>query len=213
MPTPERGFGRGCRAFWVWGRKHLHFPFRWGWDLRVNGPDPPTGPKVVAANHFSHLDVLLISKAIGPLRYLTLDHLFRGAVAGPVVEWWGGIATPRNGVALGAMRTALASLAAGHGVGVFPEGRRVWTWGEAAPKRGAAWLAQRAGVPLVPVAISGTEQSWGRGARRPVPWPVRIEIGPALDPAVYPGREGSHALLADWHAWMDGAMARLRNGG
>ena len=81
MPTAERGFGRGCRAFWVWGKRRLHFPFRFGWDLQVTGPPPPPGAKVVAANHYSHLDVLLISKAIGPLRYLTLDHLFRGAVA------------------------------------------------------------------------------------------------------------------------------------
>ncbi len=213
MPTPERGFGRGCVGFWTGGRRYITRPFQWLWDLEVTGPAPEFGPKVVAANHFSHLDVLLLGKAIGPLRFLTLDHLFNGAVARPAIEWWGGIKTPRDGVALGAVRTALASLASGHGVGVFPEGRRVWTWGEASPKRGAAWLAHRAGVPLIPVAISGSQESWGREAAGPVRWPIRMEIGRAMHPQDYRGPDPTWEMLGDWTEWMDGAMARLRNGG
>ena len=58
-----------------------------------------------------------------------------------------------------AMRVAVEHLNDGGIVGLFPEGRRVESWGGDEPKRGAAWLAWMTGAPLIPIAIHGTMHS------------------------------------------------------
>lgn len=141
---------------------------RWWIDWERSGPRPPEGPIVVAANHFSNIDPVVVSMAAGrPIRYLAVDELYgNSAFFDRLTLWLGAIPMSRTRAPLGALRTALAELAAGGTIGVFPEGVRVWNWGEASPKRGAAWLARRAGVPLVPVAVWGTDQVMGRGGTR-----------------------------------------------
>ncbi len=209
------GFGVGCHRFWVWGRERWIFTraFDAIWDLEVLGPPLPEGPLVVAANHYSMLDVALAGKALGPVRYLAVDELYgRSLALDWFMDWWGGIPLPRGRTPLGAMRTALGHLDAGGRVALFPEGRRVWTWGEARPLRGAAWLAQRAGVPLLPVAIAGSEQTMGRGATRLTPWPIRVEVGEPIHPADYPRSvAGTWLMMSDWERWVDGRLRVLRD--
>ncbi len=167
----------------------------------------------MAGNHFSHVDVVLIGQSLGPIRYLAVDELYgQAAWFDRLITWLGAIPMSRVKVPLTALRTALDYLAAGGVVGVFPEGRRVWTWGEVtSPKKGAAWLAVRAGVPVVPVAIWGTQESFGRGATRIKRWPVRISVGPALQPSDYDDRADPVAdITADWLRWVDGAVAELK---
>lgn len=157
----------------------------WWVSLRVEGPPLPEGPVVVSSNHLSHVDPVMVSIAAGrPIRFLALDELYgQNQFFDMLTLWLGSIPLSRTGVPLGAMRTALAELAAGGTVGMFPEGRRVATWGDEFPRRGAAWLAHRAGVPLVPVALAGTGEVLGFDdwvlRRRPVTATV-------CDP-IYPG--------------------------
>ncbi len=143
----------------------------------------PDGPAVLAANHLSHVDPPFVGVAVGrPVRFMAAADLIginRGLDT--ALPFYGVILLPRTGVAFGAMKAALADLSAGRVVGVFPEGRRAAHWGETEPKRGAAWLARRAGVPLVPVAVSGTEAVMSLESRRVRPAPVRVEFGEPLD--------------------------------
>lgn len=121
---------------------------------------------MVAANHFSHVDPVLVGlTARRPIRYLAVDELYGNSrFFDYLTLWLGAIPMSRRRVAFGALKLALAELAAGGTVGLFPEGVRVWRWGEVEPKRGAAWLARRTGVPLVPIALAGTDLVMGRGA-------------------------------------------------
>lgn len=154
-------------------------------DLRVWGGPVGDGPVVVAANHFAHLDPVLVAVTVGrPMRFLALDELFgKSRIFDTVVPWMGAIPVSRTRPPLGALRTALGELEAGGTVGLFPEGARVAAWGDATAKRGAAWLARRAGVPLVPVAVAGTDEVMAleglRIHRRPVICTVCDPIGPA----------------------------------
>jgi 1-acyl-sn-glycerol-3-phosphate acyltransferase len=184
------------------------------WDLRVTG-SVPDAPFVVAANHFSHLDPVIVGRVAGQLRYLAVDEIF-GRYAWfdrAMIREFGAIPLSRVSVQLSAMRTADSYLRRGGVVGIFPEGKRVWTWGEVEPKRGAAWLALRTGVPLVPLAIWGTQDSFGLGARRIERRPVRVEVGPPLQAGDYVGHplEASKKMIGDWESWLDGAMVRLRD--
>jgi len=146
--------------------------------VTYSGPDLRAGPAVIAANHFSHLDPVVVSAAVRrTVRYLAVDELYGNSrVFDRLTTWLGAIPMTRTGIPLGPLRLALAELAAGGSVGLFPEGVRVWAWGEHEAKRGAAWLARRAGVPLVPVAVSGSDLAMGRGASRISRAAIHVEI-------------------------------------
>lgn len=172
------------------------------WDFEIEGFNPiEKGPLVVAANHFSHVDPAVAAFAVDrPIRFLALDQLFGKRMLFDAAMYFGGvIPLPRHRPPLGAMHTALAHLRAGGAVGVFPEGRRVSEWGEAPPKQGAAWLAMKTGAPLLAVAILGTDQVFGKHARRIRRAKVRVVIGPTFNPVDYSSR---FQLTAAWLAWM-----------
>ncbi|HHC09124.1 MAG TPA: 1-acyl-sn-glycerol-3-phosphate acyltransferase [Actinobacteria bacterium] len=130
-------------------------------DLEITGVEhvPRRGPVILAANHLSHLDpVLVTSAADRAVRYLAVDELFgRSRLFDAATGFFGTIPLDRDGIPIQALRAALEHVDAGGALGVFPEGRRVRHWGETPPRRGAAWLAWMTGAPLVPVAIRGSE--------------------------------------------------------
>lgn len=162
-------------------------------------PDPPF---VVAANHYSHFDGPLVGAALRqPVRFLVVEDLFGDR---PLLDWLvlgsGAIPLPRRRIPLTALRTALAALEAGDVVGVFPEGTRVSHWGILPPKRGAAWLAARAGVPLVPVAVVGTGQAFDLDNRLHRA-DIRIVIGSAL------ASGDATEMTEKWAAWVTARIA------
>jgi 1-acyl-sn-glycerol-3-phosphate acyltransferase len=177
------------------------------WDLEVTGRDHvPSGPAVFAGNHQSHIDPPLLSIAVGRnVRYLAVDELF-GNVAwfDGLMMFFGAIPTPRDRPPLGALRTAIRHLEVGGLLGVFPEGRRTVYWGENGAKRGAAWLALRTGVPLIPIAIAGAERTLSRTQSQFIRTPIRVWIEAPLDPTDYLDRvDPLGAMMDDWRTAMD----------
>ena len=165
----------------------------------------PPPPFVVAANHYSHFDSPAIAAALGvPIRYLALDDLFD---VSPLLDWlllgFGAIPTPRDRLPIGAVRVALARLQAGEVVGVFPEATRVSHWGTLPPKRGAAWLAIRARVPLVPVAVVGTGRAFGLDNRL-----HRSQSRVVIGRAIQPGQSDPTTLTRQWDDWMTSQIRR-----
>jgi 1-acyl-sn-glycerol-3-phosphate acyltransferase len=181
------------------------------WDFEVLGENPfGRGSLVIAANHFSHLDPVVASVAVGrPTRFLGVDELFgRSRFFDGLTYYLGVIPMPRGRVPLGAMRTALTHLQEGGAVALFPEGRRVSEWGESPPLQGAAWLAYQTNCPLLPLALWGTGQAMGLDDFKIRRHPVRVAIGPAMHPADFAGR----AEMTDaWYEWMDQALTLLRS--
>jgi 1-acyl-sn-glycerol-3-phosphate acyltransferase len=163
-------------------------------------PDPPF---VVAANHYSHFDPPVISGALDmPIRFLALEDLFGANVLLDwLIEGYGAIPTPRFRLPITAVKTALSVLAGGEAVGVFPEATRVSHWGTLPPKRGAGWLAARAGVPLIPVAVVGTGRAFGldNRLRRAK---TAVVVGPAL------GMGSAESLTSSWSEWMTSTISR-----
>lgn len=204
VPPPLPVYGR---VVWLAGAPLLHGVARAALRLQVQQQEAlPDPPYVVAANHLSHLDPPLIGVVLRrPVLFLALDDLFHHRVLGFLLRTFGAVPLPRGRVALGALRAASRHLSGGGVVVLFPEGRRVRCWGEEPPRRGAAWLAARHSVPLVPVAISGTDQVLGLD-NRPRPGRLRLVIGPPLTPGGR-GREPEEALLRQWAEWMDSQLA------
>jgi 1-acyl-sn-glycerol-3-phosphate acyltransferase len=165
----------------------VHRPVGWLarllWDLEVFGRENlPAGPHVVAANHFSFIDPVLVTLAerrnVG---YLAAAELFdKHPAFDRLISFFGAIPTHKDRPPIRAIRAALAELAEGRPVGVFAEGRRVTDWGDAGPMRGAGWLAIRAAVPVVPVAIVGSDGTLSHrnpGVHRCT---VRLWVQPAI---------------------------------
>jgi 1-acyl-sn-glycerol-3-phosphate acyltransferase len=167
---------------------------------------PRTGPAIVAANHNSHVDTLLLLTMF-PARLLPLlrpaaaaDYFLRG----PLIGWFSrhivGIVPVERSLAgsgadvLAPMREALAR---GDIVILFPEGTR----GDASDemgelKSGIARLAHDVpGAPVIPVWIEGAGRVLPKGAGIPVPMNCTVLIG---EPLVWTGdRPGFMAALRD----------------
>lgn len=169
---------------------------------RHNLPEPPF---ILAANHLSFIDPVFVTLAVGAnVRYLAVADLFdQGPLLDRIISFFGAIPTPRDKVPIAAVRTAMYELRAGRRVGLFPEGRRASEWRETAPRNGAAWLALKCDVPLVPVALVGTEGTLGviQTAFR------RTAIGVWIEPPLMPDwfrheQDPVGAMSQEWHRVM-----------
>lgn len=176
------------------------------WRLRIESEAPfPKPPFIIAANHHSFLDPPLVGAAWGGrLKFVTLADLFGNyPLLDFTLDTFGAIRVRRGTVPLSAIRQSLAHLSEGGVVCLFPEGTRVRKWGDVRPLPGAAWLAVRAGVPIVGVAVIGTDRVLGvdnklhRGR-------IRIKVGPALHPEGT-GRAAVDDLTQRWSDWVAAA--------
>ena len=197
MPTAE-GWTR--RVLWRLSWPVARVLAAWFPYSAVERCPTPAGPYVAAINHLSHLDPPIAGLALRrPVRFLALDELWGNAV---ILDWifklFGAIPFPREGpYPVGGLKEALRHLAAGGIVGVFPEGRRVSNWGEAPVTRGAAWLAMRARVPVVPVAVWGTQHAMPLDTLRIRRAPIRVVVGCPIEPARFEGEPDRVGAITD----------------
>lgn len=145
------------------------------------------GPAVFAANHHSHIDTpLLLSSLPTPWRHSAVvgaaaDYFFgtrvTGALSALVI---GAIPIDRTKISRSSTDLARDLIDEGWSLVVFPEGGRSPDgWGQ--PFRGgAAFIAQRSGVPVVPVHIEGTGRILRKGKSTPTPSRTTVTFGEPL---------------------------------
>lgn len=162
--------------------------------FRIEGLEhvPPIGPALVVANHLHNADpVLIIAAYTRPVLFMAKKELF----SIPVIRWFvrqsGAFPVDRGKPDRSALRHAEKLLSEGMLVGIFPEGTRSVTGGLTAPHPGVALLALRAGVPIIPTAIFGTEVlpfNGYKGRARGRGWPrVTVRIGKPFQIATHDG--------------------------
>ena len=148
-----------------------------------NAHVPMDGAMVVVANHGSHLDPPLLGHALGrPVAFMAKAELFRVPLLGPIIRACGAYPVARGASDREAIRTATDRLEEGWAIGVFIDGTRQGDGRVNAPQPGAALLAARAGVPLLPVAIVNSHRALGTGAKRLRLVPIHIRIGTLIPP-------------------------------
>ena len=130
--------------------------------LDVQGMEhiPSEGGFIGVINHLSSFDPLLVF-AVMPVRPITMfaarEHR-SDFIAGWALDRLGAIWIDREEPGREALRIALNELALGTAFGIAPEGTRSKTGALLEGKTGAAYLATRANVPILPVVVWGTEQ-------------------------------------------------------
>jgi glycerol-3-phosphate dehydrogenase (NAD(P)+) len=140
---------------------------------------PASGSVLLAANHRSFCDPFLISICMPrPLRFVAKRELFDRRWKARLLLALGAFPIERGESDELAMETARIILEGGGAVGIFPEGTRVRPGPLGEPKRGVGRLALETGAPVVPVAITGSEDI--RRGWRIRPRKVRIRCGRAL---------------------------------
>ncbi|MCZ7415610.1 MULTISPECIES: lysophospholipid acyltransferase family protein [unclassified Streptomyces] len=161
-------------------------------DLRfdIEGTEhvPHDGGAVLVSNHISYLDFIFAGKAALPakrlVRFMAKESVFRHKVSGPLMRAMKHIPVDRS-AGLDAYRHAVSALRSGEVVGVFPEATISESFTLKEFKSGAARMAQEADVPLLPVALWGTQRLWTKGRSRDFGrnhFPITIRVGAPLRP-------------------------------
>lgn len=153
---------RRLGMFFMWLAVHtwVRLLMLWSAKMTVMGREnvPRKGAVIMASNHLNNSDPPLVASAIGrPMVWMAKQEWMDTPVAGWLMKMHGVIGVRRHEADLGALRNATTLLKEGAMLAMFPEGTRskTGTLGDAEP--GTALLALRSGVPILPVAIWGTE--------------------------------------------------------
>ncbi len=144
------------------------------WLVRYHGreniPDNSGGGFLICSNHQTYIDPVWICLPMRrKMRFMATDTAFSWRIIGPLIRYLGSFpVSPEVGGTVGAMKETIRSLREGAAVTVFPEGARAVADGKMLPfKTGAVRIAIQAGVPILPVTISGGERIWPQKQRYP----------------------------------------------
>jgi 1-acyl-sn-glycerol-3-phosphate acyltransferase len=153
------------------------------WRIRVKGRSnvPTNGAFLFCPVHRSNIDGPLMS-IYSPqrMRYLSKKEMFKNPFIGRVISEMGAIPVDRGAPDRASLRLCLQTLEAGLPLVLFPEGGRRDGNTVVDVLDGAAYLALKAGVPVVPVGIAGSEEAQPRGKATIRPVPMSVVIGKPL---------------------------------
>ncbi|MGC4032937.1 MAG: lysophospholipid acyltransferase family protein [Tepidisphaeraceae bacterium] len=147
------------------------------------------GPFVLACTHIGHLEPAILGAWMQrPVHWVAREEFFRFGPAARLLRRLGAIRVDRRGVPVSAIRESVRRLHHGEIVGIFPEGGRTHGDDQAIHggeiKGGACLIALRAGVPIVPVVMLGTDRlqtihPWIPGQRTTITTLIGSPITPA----------------------------------
>jgi 1-acyl-sn-glycerol-3-phosphate acyltransferase len=143
--------------------------------------EPARGPFIAVSNHWSAFDPPVLGCSLrNKVHFMAKEEMFRV----PILRGWlwavGTFPVRRGEPDRAAIRAALEVIQRGGVLGMFPEGTRNPHGYLLPAEPGAAFLALRAGVPILPVGILGTLDVLPKGAKVPRVGKIRVRIGPPI---------------------------------
>jgi 1-acyl-sn-glycerol-3-phosphate acyltransferase len=149
------------------------------------GGIPASGPVILASNHVSNLDGVVLGAWLVPviprrIHWLGKKEMFDWPVMGWIARNGGVHPVDRGGADVEAFRLAQRILGEGHVLLIFPEGTRSPDGRLQQARDGLAMLALRTGAPIVPIGVADSDRVWPRGQKLPRPRPgtrVTVRIG------------------------------------
>ena len=133
---------------------------------------PREGPVILAANHISNADPVIVGAWLTPalgrrIHWLGKKEMFDWPIVGWMARHGGVVPVDRGAADVDAFRLASRVLDAGEVLMVFPEGTRSPTGELQTPKDGLAMLALRTDATIVPIGVSNTDRVWPKGRKIP----------------------------------------------
>jgi 1-acyl-sn-glycerol-3-phosphate acyltransferase len=143
------------------------------------------------------------------MRFMGKDSLWKRRAGARFFSALGGFPVHRGAVDRDALRRCIEIVEAGEPLVLFPEGTR-----QSGPLvqelfEGAAYVAMRTGVPIVPVGIGGSERAMPKGARALRPVRIAIVVGEPIEPPVGDGRRGSRRAVRELTAQLHKQLQEL----
>jgi 1-acyl-sn-glycerol-3-phosphate acyltransferase len=140
---------------------------------------PRTGPVVVCPNHFGTLDPPMVPAFLPrPDTWsMAKSEYFRKPLTRWLFSSYHAFPVVRHTADRAALRRSFDLLKAGHALIVYPEGTRVDAGVLSTPEPGAGFIAQRCACPVLPVALTGTQECLPKGSRWPRRVPVTVRFG------------------------------------
>jgi 1-acyl-sn-glycerol-3-phosphate acyltransferase len=160
--------------------------------VRIYGVEnvPQKGALIAACNHGSYFDPPIVSHCLRrPVAYMAKEELFQIPILRQAITLYGAYSVNRETSDRGAIRAAITCLKQGWIAGIFLTGTRTPDSRIIDPKLGAAMIAAKTQVPLLPVSLWGTEKILRKGSPFPHPVPVTVRIGQIIDPPASTKRE------------------------
>jgi len=200
-PEARGPFGAAFdRALYRFCRGAIEIFARTYWRLSVEGKEhlPRSGSYIVAPVHRSNIDTPLVGCITRRrLRFMGKDSLWKGRAGARFLSALGGFPVHRGSVDRDALRGSIEVVESGEPLVLFPEGTR-----QSGPLvnelfEGAAYVAMRTGVPIVPVGIGGSGRAMPKGSKFLRPVRIAIVVGEPIVPAVTDGRRGSRRAVRE----------------
>ncbi|MGQ9463213.1 MAG: lysophospholipid acyltransferase family protein [Candidatus Fervidibacter sp.] len=151
--------------------------------LKVEGAErlPASGGVIIASTHTATLDPVILGCAFDrPLTFMAKEELFRFPPFAALIRTLGAFPVKRGEPDRRALKKAISLLRQGRCLVIFPEGTRNPDRQLRQPELGVALLAAWAKVPVLPVAIFGSELLTPKGKFLPRPVPLRVRVGHLL---------------------------------
>jgi 1-acyl-sn-glycerol-3-phosphate acyltransferase len=164
---------------------------------------PPDGPVLVACNHISYFDPLahsfMLLKGGRRPRFLTKSELYANPFMRRLLEGAKQIKVERGTGSNAPIEAATRSLKEGEAVVIYPEGT-ITRNPDSTPmqaKTGIARLTLGSEVPVLPIAVWGSQYVWQRDGARSLAFgrPIWLKAGPPMDFSEYDGRQDDPAAL------------------
>lgn len=155
------------------------------WRLTITGKEklPASGPFVLAPVHRSFIDFALTSSITKRrMRYMGKDSLWKVGLFGKFISALGAYPVHRGGADREALKRTVEVLEGGEPVVIFPEGTRQSGAKVEDLFEGAAYVASKVGVPIVPVGIGGSENALPNGKKLPRPVKITVVVGDPIPP-------------------------------
>jgi 1-acyl-sn-glycerol-3-phosphate acyltransferase len=179
------------------------------WKVRTTGGEhvPEHGGAILATNHIGYLDFVMVGYSVRQVtrskrlvRFAAKKETFDHPISGPLMKAMDHIPVDRAGAANLAVEESVDKLRAGELIGMFPEATISRSFVPLSGKTGTVRMAQRAGVPIVPGAVWGSQRLYTKG-RSPsltkrnvvitVDWAPALTFDPDEDP-----HDGTERLMA-----------------
>ena len=201
VTTKLAGQSRGNRFFYLTIRLIVFVVCRIYLRLRIVDAHkiPKSGTFILAPSHRSTLDIPVAAATTRRrMMYMGKDSMWKIKPIGVLLTALGSFPVTRGSADLEALKRCIAVLERGDPLVLFPEGTRHHGRVIEPLFDGAAFIAYKTGVPIIPVGIAGSEEIWPPGTKLPRPRKCVAVVGDAIYPKDLNGARATREMMSEF---------------